>query len=418
MATPRILFIAPSSYPISDAEANVNAKALKMLTDRGCVIDLVCRKYKREYYPDSHDDLFFGKVNSIHEVFTDTEWNIPTIWRHLRCLTATGYVYKASDWTVSALKVCEWLIAQNKYDFIYTYNRPSELVGYILSERHGIKWVAVWNDPYVPDKLPAPYGKGSGYKLKNPLRRKLIARIGQTAYRHLFPSERLRDYMLSYMTDMTKEKTCIAPHIVGRSLSGPVDKPLGNVLKIIHSGSLNIVRNPDTFCAGLRMFIDRNPGANIEFTFLGVFEREKDYFSALIAQYDLESHIRRLPPVSYTESIEALDQYDACLLIEAKLDEGIFLPSKIADYIQADKPIIALSPAEGVAHDLHIDGQIEYFADVTSPQQVASVIGQVYGDFLAGKLKRRDKSVSFFSEDSVYQIHERIFNSAVEHQVT
>ncbi len=409
MATPRILFIAPSSYPISNAEANVNAKVLKMLAERGCVIDLVCRKYKREYYPDSHDDFFFGKVNSIHEIFTDTDWNIATIWRHFRCLTTTGYVYKVSDWTVSALKVCKKLIAENKYDFIYSYNRPSELVAYILSKRYGIKWVAVWNDPYVPDKLPAPYGRGSQYRLKNPLRRKLIARIGKTAYYHIFPSERLRDYMLSYMTGMPRERTTIAPHIVTQNIIASTDKPLGEVLKIIHSGSLNNIRNPDTFCAGLRIFLDRNPGAKIEFTFLGVFERENDYFSGLITRYDLQSHIRRLPPVTYTESIKTLSEYDACMLIEAKLCEGIFLPSKIADYMQADKPILALSPVEGVAHDMYVSGQIEYFADVTSTEQVALVIERIYEDFLAGKLKRRDNKVSTFSEDSVFRIHNQIF---------
>lgn len=412
MASPRILFIAPSSFPIRNAEANVNAKVLKMLTEQGCIIDLVCRSIRKEHYPVSDSDLFFGKVNSIHEIAVDSRVNAATLWRHFRCLLETGYVYRGSDWTVPALKVCEELIARHSYDFIYTYNEPSELIGYILSKRHGIKWVATWNDPYVWQKYPAPYGQGSQYRLKNFLRRKLIAGIGKTAYSNLFPSVRLRDYMLSYMTNMTGEKTAIAPHIVtGSLLARDEEKASGDVLRIIHSGSLGVERDPDTFCAGLRLFLDQYSGAKIEFTFLGVFEREKgDYFSGLIERYGLQSHIRRRQPVKYDESIEIVRLYDICMLLEAKCSEGIFLPSKIADYIQAGKPVLALSPREGVIHDMYESHYIEYFADITSPESIKSAIEELYGDFLAGRLKHCDKETLPYSESTVYSVHHHIFS--------
>ena len=64
----RILFVAPSSYPIFGAEANVNAKVLKMLADKGHIIDLVCRTYNdyAQYYPTSNSHLFFNKVNTLN----------------------------------------------------------------------------------------------------------------------------------------------------------------------------------------------------------------------------------------------------------------------------------------------------------------------------------------------------------------
>lgn len=40
----RILFIAPESFPVNGAEAIVNIKQLEILSNAGCVIDVVSKK--------------------------------------------------------------------------------------------------------------------------------------------------------------------------------------------------------------------------------------------------------------------------------------------------------------------------------------------------------------------------------------
>lgn len=92
----RILFVAPSSYPVFGAEANVNAKMLNALTEGGAIVDLVCRSVRsnRTCYPESTTDFFFGKVNSINLVKVDTAFDLSTILRHLKTFFKTGYIYK------------------------------------------------------------------------------------------------------------------------------------------------------------------------------------------------------------------------------------------------------------------------------------------------------------------------------------
>lgn len=78
MKGPRILFIAPSSYPMYGADANVNTKVVKVLTDAGCVVDLFCHSQKNrpKNYPLSENEFYFGRLNSIHSVEVNTQKNL------------------------------------------------------------------------------------------------------------------------------------------------------------------------------------------------------------------------------------------------------------------------------------------------------------------------------------------------------
>jgi len=49
----------------------------------------------------------------------------------------------------------------------------------------------------------------------------------------------------------------------------------------------------------------------------------------------------------YYRAMKKMAEYDVLLILEAKLTIGIFLPSKISDYAQLNKPILAISPQNG-----------------------------------------------------------------------
>lgn len=407
MKTPRILFIAPSSYPIYGAEANVNAKVIKLLTEAGCIVDLIGRAPRAtiKFYPHSKETLFFEKLNSINIVEVDTAKDIKTIVRHIKTYFKTGYVYKGSDWTVEAIKICDKLINENSYDYIYTYDYPAELVGLYLTKKYSIKWVSTWNDPYIWNRYPAPYGGGPSSNISYS-RQKLISEIGKYAYRNVFPSQRLKDYMLGYMTNMKNESCVIIPHILLEELESKNKIITSDTLKIIHAGALGKERDPKTLLYGLKMFLEKKPDAKIEFSFLGIFERAKgDYFSDLIEECNLSQYITKIPPVSYAESLEIVKNYDVCMLIEAACEVGIFLPSKVIDYMQNNKPILAISPANGVIHDMYVDQNIDYFADVTQINDISVELEKLYTDFEKNTLGISNKNCDYYKNENIISIH-------------
>lgn len=406
MTLPRILVVAPSSYPIYGAEANVNAKIIKILSDAGCIIDLVSRGARKDAcYPPSIDELFFSKVNSITQIPVVTKKNIGTVVRHVRTYLKTGYIYKGGEWAIEAIVACEKLIKNNRYDYIYTYDYPSEIVGLYLTKKYGIKWVATWNDPYIWERYPAPYGGGPNHPVGQS-RQKLINDIGLYTYRNLFPSQRLADYMLSYMTNMKRESCFVSPHILLDELEAGNLKRPDDTLRIIHAGALGRERDPKTLITGLALFLKEVPDAKIRLSFMGTFERVGDEnFITLIEKFKLDEYIERIPPVSYTESLEKVRRFDVCMLIEAACEEGIFLPSKVVDYMQNNKPIFAVSPQTGVLHDMFMENNIDYFADNTSPADIAAEFRRLYTDFENGTIGIRHNSHQTYRNRSVLTTH-------------
>lgn len=74
------------------------------------------------------------------------------------------------------------------------------------------------------------------------------------------------------------------------------------------------------------------------------------------------------------------------VLIEAPLAEGIFLPSKVTDYVQAGRPILAVSPRNGTLADLLGANGGGLAADCTDPDAIYSALRALYDSWARGSL--------------------------------
>ena len=388
----KILFIAPSSIPTYGAEAIVNKKLLiaLMKTDK-FEIDLISQKVKFKHYPIENIDI---GLNSIHVIENDFVMTPRIIWEHVVAFFKFGITYKAIHWAVKALPIAEKLIKENQYDYIITKDSPSFVVGNYLKKKYGIKWIATWNDPYPGVKYPEPYGKG--YDAKGNLFDKMCVSVMKNADIHIFPSERLKNYMLKYL-NVQKEKTIVIPHVI---LETEVTNKLDNQkLRILHSGTLQHPRNPQTFLKAFSKFKNHYPDSMIEVDILGIMEKED---VMLIDKLNLQDFVRFLPPVTYSKSLEMLSYYHIALIIEADCAEGIFLPTKVTDFMQYRKPIFAVSPKIGVLNDLYKEGYVNYFADVRSVDDIYHSLVNIYNDFTSNKIKEKGKIAdSAFSEITI-----------------
>lgn len=385
----RILFIAPESFPVNGAEAIVNIKQLEILSKAGCIIDVVSKKRKWTDYPLTELTDTGIQLNSLHVLEVDNRLNWESVKLHLLTFFTFGIVYKGAHWAWPALQVCKKLLIQNQYDCIITKSFPSELVGFWIKKNKGIKWVATWNDPFPVEKYPYPYGGGTKAGVFWGAKR-LIPMMNKYPDFHLFPSDRLRDYMLQYL-NISIDKTKIIPHVT-LSMNSQREKTNFKGLSILHSGNLNYPRDPEHFLKALARFVHENPNAQLKVCFQGVFPNN---LRELIVQLKLGEWIEILPAVSYKESIEQLSDYNVALIIEAPCAEGIFLPTKVSDYMQAGKTIMAISPSQGVLHDLYNNGNIGYFADCQDEKNILNEIEKIYKDFLFYELKKSETPVEY-----------------------
>ena len=399
----KILLIAPSCYPVYDAESIVNIKMLKALNLKEDIeIDLVSKINKHENYPSNSLEELGVRVNSCHLVEVDNKINLTTIVQHILCYFKFGVVFKGSHWAYKALPVVKKLAKENKYDYVLTKSGASPLLGYYLKKHLGLKWLFTCNDPYPNFTYPKIYA--DFYHAKSDyFSRKVLRLLKRYADVFIFPSSRLMDHMKSYI-GFEDNKCVVIPHAVNKSNAIVEKNKDNNVLNIIHSGNLCYPRDPEVFLCGLKKFINENNNPNIQFTILGVADNS---LKELISQYGLKDYVTFLKSVEYKKSLELLSSFDVALIIEAKCPIGIFLPTKVTDFMQCGKPIFAVSPKEGVLNDLYKNSNIPYFADNESPDAVAKTLQIIYQDFLNGQIKKNVIPSEYFEKsiaDTYYNL--------------
>lgn len=371
----KILFIAPASIPCFGAEAIVNAKLLKILIDAGHEIDLVSKKSKWEFYP-STDYGLEGRLKSHHVVEVDNKVNFNTILKHIMCYFTFGVVYKGAHWAYDALKCIKHNLDLKEYDVVITKNYPSELVGYWIKKNYNTKWIATWNDPFPTDCYPAPYG--NGFKQQPWYKKNILVLMQEGPDYNVIPSERLARYIDSYV-HFKHDSIRVIPHV---ALSSEHKECKSEVLKLLVSGTNKSPRNPRKLIDAYIRIIEET-GINSELVFLGLVD---DEIRSYVSYRNQNSRILLLPPVSYEDSLEILKDYHVAIIIEADCDEGIFLPTKIVDFMQFKKPVFSISPRVGVLNDLYEKHSIGYFADCTDENSIYNELRKVFRDFKKGEL--------------------------------
>lgn len=402
----RILFLAPYSIPTNNPEAICNAKLLKVLSNAGYIIDVVSKNNLSAYTPDMNECEFANNLSSLKIFCLSNVINSQTIWDHVRTFLKTGYVYKGAHWAYYAITYSEKLIKENHYDWIMSRSPSSELAALYLSKKYGIKWIANWNDPYPEKRMPVPYGKGAFAKLSF-LERRLLKAVTKYAIWHTFPSERQCRYMRQYMPGMRNIK--IIPHVCLTDIvhsDETVDET--RALRIVHSGNVSYPRDPKAFLDGVKIFMLRNQDTSMEIFFIG---KQDPNFDELIQERDLGRVVKMIPPLSYLDNLAFISKSDVALLIEAPVEEGIFLPTKVGDYMQCEKNIFAVSPPVGQLHDLFNERKIEYYADCTNSQEIASQLEKIYAqkdDYLKRKLKK--EILKEYSASCILNMYNQILN--------
>lgn len=402
----RILFLAPYSVPINNPEAICNAKLIKALSEAGYEIDVISKNNNHAYTPDTDDKLFVDKVRSIKTFVLKNEINLKTIIDHVRVYLKTGYVYKGAHWAWYAIKEAEKLMQLHEYNLIMSRSPASELAALYLSQKYQIKWIANWNDPYPDACYPVPYGQGPKVKLGR-LQRLLLKKISEKADFHTFPSERLMKYMSQYMNLSRKNSILIIPHLCIDHLFEDEKKHESCFLRVIHSGNVSFPRSPQPLFDGLCLFKKRNKKAVFEISFIG---KQDQNFMNLVKKCGLEDNVKIIPPKEYIANLKLMSEYDLALLIEADMEEGIFLPTKVGDYMQSHLPIWSVSPKKGEMNDLYLKKKIAYFSNISSVEEIVQTFEKIYIDYIAnGNFLPKREIIKEYSCEEILHFYTNVF---------
>ncbi len=124
---------------------------------------------------------------------------------------------------------------------------------------------------------------------------------------------------------------------------------------ITHLGHLDNYRSPNILFEAISRLIERHQDCakKLEFHFYGNMSDKDKVF---IVDNNLGNYIYYHKPVSYFKSLEIMKSSDVLLLIDANIGkvtkENIYFAGKLADYIGANKPIVAITNMDGPSSDI------------------------------------------------------------------
>lgn len=108
---------------------------------------------------------------------------------------------------------------------------------------------------------------------------------------------------------------------------------------------------------------------------------------ALARMHAVEPFVEILPPIEYRAALEEMLRADALLLLQAaNCNEQI--PAKLYEYLQARRPILALTDSAGDTAAAERAAGIETIAPIDSASAIAALIARVLDEILSSKALR------------------------------
>ena len=276
---------------------------------------------------------------------------------------------------------------QYRPDVVVTFAFPlvDNIIGLELKRRYNLPWLAHFSDPWVD----------SPFRTDDRLTKALNTRLEQNVVKHadrlVFTSKETANLVMQKYEPALRSKVRIVPHAYEPHLFRDVPNNNCDRLIIRYLGDLYLSRTPKPLFQALQILSSREPGLLNRFRFEIVGDiHELDLRKMGLARVP-EGVISIRPRVSYRESLSLMMSAAGLIVIDFPVPENtesVFLPSKLIEYVGADRPIIGLTPRGTAAHLIKRLGG--WVADPGSAEQVAEVVRQ----FLVYVWERRDNLVT------------------------
>lgn len=255
----------------------------------------------------------------------------------------------------------------DNHKIIVSFGQPmsTHLAGLKLKKRFPfIRWVAHFSDPWIDNPFNQ-YG----------LITKQINQLYQNAvFKHadrlVFTSQETIDLVMRHYDHETLKKTRYLPHAYNPDFCHKHFQNSDMEFTIRYFGNFYGARQPDSLFEALVSLQKDYPsvcnGIRVELIGQGTGILQK------IKEKRLEHIVDYRETINYFDALDIMSRTDLLLVIDAPSEFNVFFPSKLADYIGANRPILGIT-SQGTSKKI-----IEELGFVTAnPNNVAQVAAKL-----------------------------------------
>lgn len=332
----KILLVSHSFPPALEPQSIQSARVAKYLSRMGHQVTVVFNSDMLVYNSTHRDDRELAADLPGVELIPVPDIQPKGPW--LSFLGKVAYNEHYRYWVGEALQAVLRRDGGRAYDIVYSIAAPtaSNVLGLRLKERIGTPWVAHFSDPgYLCHDI----------RFKSPLKTHIAYSTERAIFEKADGLTFVNEDTLLKSTEARhdfREKCFVLPHSFDPDyFDEPAIIPNDGIVRFTYVGSLYARRKPFDVIRALLSVLQRGGGTiqRIELNLYGSITPE---IRREIEEQDLPwVHLRG--PVSYRDSIRVMRECDYLLMIDMPDAVNLYTPSKLIDYLPAEKPILGIT---------------------------------------------------------------------------
>lgn len=232
-------------------------------------------------------------------------------------------------------------------DRLITFGQPmsDHLAGLLIKKEFPeLPWIAHFSDPWSDN----PYRLQTKDLLKVNL--KMETDVLKACDQIIYTTRQTLDLVMAKYDDSFSRKARVLPHAYDPSLF--TDSPSQSTGKKIirHIGNFYGSRNPGPLFRALNSLKEKNEPLINEFIFELIGSIPKEVRNGVMSNR-LDGLVKIKEPVPYLQSLQLMASSDGLIIIDAPAENSVFLPSKLVEYLGAQRPVFGVTPP-GASRDL------------------------------------------------------------------
>ena len=242
------------------------------------------------------------------------------------------------SWVRPSLSFLSDYITEHQIDTIITTGPPHSLhlIGLQLKQKHKIKWLADFRDPWTQIGYHKKLNLSSSAHKKH---KNLETSVLQTADEIVVTSQKTKSLFL----DLTTKPILVLTN--GYDFEITRDNTLDSKFTVSHIGSLLEGRNPSILWEVFSDLLKKFDDFAVAFQLNLIGSVSEEVMSA-ICSFGLESYVCNIGYIPHKDVLEYQKKSQVLLLIEENSKETEYIiPGKLFEYMASKRPIIAIGPA-------------------------------------------------------------------------
>lgn len=278
-------------------------------------------------------------------------------------------------WTYKAIRKLETIFEETNIEVMLSWHVPiaSHIVALRAKQKYNIPWIAHFGDPWIGN----PYADGLLQKVI--YSKKLEKRIVSSANASTFPTDRMKE-MYEQRYPEQRSKFSLVPNFIDTSeieeISNNSDLFDHDKLTIVHMGSFYGIRSPEPLFDAVEL-LDERTQEQVEIYLVG----DLGGYASEIAERNLSEIIQAPGRVPKDEALRMSKSSDVLLLIDAPVQNSPFLPTKLAEYVFMENPILGITPEEGTSADVIRQTETGTVVSVNNAKKISKSIEKYISEF-------------------------------------